>query len=171
VTRSCRSATRTGRGSPGPTDAAATRWMALVVPGAASPTDLGVIAGLARPAGRRQQPQLPGAPHGRGPVTDLELGVDAADVRVDGVRRDGQLQPRSPLNVAQKRLIGGIARSRAVARQARVSAACEIAHKALPRKRRRSDCQPCSRHRVMRVNRELVSGAFSYPGCNERRSG
>jgi glyoxylase-like metal-dependent hydrolase (beta-lactamase superfamily II) len=50
-----------------------------------------VTAVLARPAGRRQQPQVPGAPHGRGPVTDLELGVDAADLRVDGIRRDGQL--------------------------------------------------------------------------------
>ena len=49
-----------------------------------------VTAGLPRPAGR-QQPQLPGVPHGRGPVPDTELGVDAADVRVDGVRRDGQL--------------------------------------------------------------------------------
>ncbi len=37
-----------------------------------------VTAGLLRPAGRRQQPQLPGAPHGRGPVPDTELGVDAA---------------------------------------------------------------------------------------------
>jgi hypothetical membrane protein len=51
----------------------------------------GIAAGLARPAGRRQQPQFPGAPHGRGPVTDTELGVDAADMRADGVRRDGQL--------------------------------------------------------------------------------
>jgi glyoxylase-like metal-dependent hydrolase (beta-lactamase superfamily II) len=50
-----------------------------------------VTAGLALPAGRRQQPQVPGAPHGRGPVTDLELGVNAADLRVDGIRRDGQL--------------------------------------------------------------------------------
>jgi hypothetical protein len=39
----------------------------------------------------RQQLQFPCALHRRGPVTDLELGVDAADVRADGVRRDGQL--------------------------------------------------------------------------------
>ena len=39
----------------------------------------------------RQQPQLARAPHGRGAVTNLELGVDAADVHADGVRRDGQL--------------------------------------------------------------------------------
>jgi hypothetical protein len=36
---------------------------------------------LARAAGG-QQPQLPCALHGRGPVTDLELGVDAADALV-----------------------------------------------------------------------------------------
>ena len=47
-----------------------------------------VTAGLPRPDGG-QQPQFPGALHGRGSVTDLELGVDAADVSVDGVRRDG----------------------------------------------------------------------------------
>ena len=47
-----------------------------------------VTAGLAR-AASGQQPQLPCALHGRGPVTDLELGVDAADVRADRARRDG----------------------------------------------------------------------------------
>ncbi len=52
-----------------------------------------VTAGLARPAGRQQQ-QFPGTLHGRGAVTDLELGVDAADVRADGVRRDGQFVGR-----------------------------------------------------------------------------
>ena len=46
--------------------------------------------GLARAAGG-QQPQLAGALHGRGAVAGLELGVDAADVRVDGVHRDRQL--------------------------------------------------------------------------------
>jgi hypothetical protein len=40
-----------------------------------------VSAALPRPAGRCQQPQLPGPPHGRGPVSDTELGVDAAEVR------------------------------------------------------------------------------------------
>jgi hypothetical protein len=44
-----------------------------------------VIAGARRAAGR-QQPQFPGALYGRGPVTDLELGVDAAQVRADGVQ-------------------------------------------------------------------------------------
>lgn len=48
-----------------------------------------VTPGLTCAAGR-QQPQFPRAPHGRGAVTDLELGVDAAQVRADGVRRDGQ---------------------------------------------------------------------------------
>ncbi len=47
-----------------------------------------VTAGLARAAGG-QQPQFPCALHGRGAVTDLELGVDAADVRADRARRDG----------------------------------------------------------------------------------
>jgi hypothetical protein len=46
---------------------------------------------LRRPSGGSQQPQFAGAPYGREPVTDTELGVDAADMRVDGVRRDGQL--------------------------------------------------------------------------------
>jgi hypothetical protein len=46
-----------------------------------------VTAGLPRAAGRGQQPQVPRALHGRGPVPDTELGVDAADMRVDGVRR------------------------------------------------------------------------------------
>src|SRR5580658_273291 len=49
-----------------------------------------VTGGLAR-AAARQQPQLPGALHSRGPVPDLELGIDAADVRADRVHRDGQL--------------------------------------------------------------------------------
>src|ERR1700761_6967695 len=44
-----------------------------------------------RPRALVDQPQLPGALHGRGPVTDLKLGVDAADMRADRVRRDGQL--------------------------------------------------------------------------------
>ena len=39
-----------------------------------------VTAGLTR-AADRQQPQLPCALHGRGAVTDPELGVDAAEVR------------------------------------------------------------------------------------------
>src|SRR6266568_4254127 len=49
----------------------------------------GAAAGSAR-AARGQQPQFPGALDGRGAVTYLELGVDAAQVRADGVERDGQ---------------------------------------------------------------------------------
>ena len=48
-----------------------------------------VTAGLAR-AASRQQPLLPGALHGRGAVSDLELDVDPTEMRVDGVQRDGQ---------------------------------------------------------------------------------
>jgi hypothetical protein len=49
-----------------------------------------MTGGLAR-AASGQQPQLPGALHGRGAVIDLELGVDPAEMRADGVHRDGQL--------------------------------------------------------------------------------
>ena len=54
-----------------------------------------VTAGLARPAGRRQQPQLPRAPHGRGPVTDLKLGVDA-----DGISHWGDAQVLASLTAS-----------------------------------------------------------------------
>ncbi len=42
-----------------------------------------VTVGLAG-AASGQQPQLPGTLHGCGAVPDLELGVDAANVRADG---------------------------------------------------------------------------------------
>lgn len=43
---------------------------------------------------RRQQPQLSRAPHGRGPVTDLELGLDVADVSADGaLEKDSSQHP------------------------------------------------------------------------------
>ena len=48
-----------------------------------------LLAETRRASACGQQPQFPGALHGRGPVTDLELGVDAADVRADRARRDG----------------------------------------------------------------------------------
>jgi hypothetical protein len=41
--------------------------------------------------GRPPAAAVPGALHGRGAVTDLELGVDPAEMRADRVHRDGQL--------------------------------------------------------------------------------
>ncbi len=64
------------------------RWLRAA--GAAAGTD-GITAtcssGLAV-RGRREQPQLSRAAHGRGTVLGLKLGVDVADVGVDGVHRD-----------------------------------------------------------------------------------
>src|SRR6266700_1080192 len=62
----------------------ASHWLGLSVlrPATATP--------LRAQAAAREQPQFPRALHRRGAVPDTELGVDAADVRADGVHRHRQ---------------------------------------------------------------------------------
>jgi len=51
---------------------------------------------------RRQQPQLSRAPQGRGPVTDLELGLNVADASADGVLEKDSSLAISGLEVSRK---------------------------------------------------------------------
>src|SRR6202020_3685526 len=59
------------------------------MPGAAMPR--GSVASMLRTAGGCEEPQFAGTPDRRGAICDAELRVDAADVRTDRVRGDGQL--------------------------------------------------------------------------------
>src|SRR5580692_4365472 len=58
---------------------------------AAPATPMRSVALTMLTAGGCEEPQLAGTPDRRGAIYDTELGVDAADVRADRVRRDGQL--------------------------------------------------------------------------------